>query len=656
MKQHHARLAWSEGTLLSESFGDFYCSLADGIAESRYVFIDGNKLSERCNEKLMSDLTIAETGFGTGSNLLCTLDTLNQLPTPHLHGAHFISTELHPLTYIDLKKVLTQQPQFQHYAKQLLEQYPPYIQGMHRFIFDKGRFYLTLCIGDAATSLQRIDSAIDAWYLDGFSPAKNPAMWSQELFFHVARLTKNNGTLATYAAASFVRKGLAEEGFDIKKRPGFGKKRDMLSGTMTQPKTATTPTKRPWFTLPKIKKPRSAIIIGAGLAGCSTAEALARRGIKVQLIDRCNDICQEASGNRQGALYAKLPTKPTLGGELHLCGLEYTLRLLGTYQCLDNQTASQCGVLQLAMSEKEATKQNAIADSGDYSSDVVSLKSATEASQIAGTPIAHQALFFPRAGWVQPKAFCEKITDHPKIQLTLSTTISSLTQTSDQRWAVLDHNNQMHAADIVIVASAAHAKEFEQLNHLPIKKIRGQVSISQTDDSQSELQTVICGEGYISPPLNNLYTFGATFDLHDQSPQVREADHHSNLSMISNAASSFARHLPPPNHWNGRVGYRCSTPDYLPIAGPAPVAAAYFEQYAKLRDDKNWRFKNAPPELHKGLYLNVGHGSKGLITAPLIAEYLASSICSEPLPIPREISQALHPARFIIKSLIKGKK
>ncbi len=656
MKQHHARLVWSEGAPLSESFGDFYCSLADGIAESRYVFIDGNKLTERCKDELASGLTVAETGFGTGSNLLCTLDTLNQLCTYHLHGAHFISTELHPPTYDDLKTALAEQPQFQHYAEQLLEQYPPYIQGMHRFIFDKGRFYLTLCIGDATSSLQRIDSAIDAWYLDGFSPAKNPAMWSQELFSHVARLTKSNGTLATYAAASFVRKGLIEEGFEIKKRPGFGKKRDMLTGTITQPKAATAPTKLPWFTLPKIKKPSSVIIIGAGLAGCTTAEALARRGIKVQLIDRCDDICQEASGNRQGALYAKLPTKPTLGGELHLCGLEYTLRLLSTYQCLDNQIASQCGVLQLAMSEKESSKQNAIVASGDYSSDVVSIKSATEASQIAGTPIAHQALFFPRAGWVQPKAFCEKLTEHPNIKLTLSTSLTSLTQTADRRWTVQDHNNQQHTADIVIVASAAHAKEFEQLSHLPIKKIRGQVSVSNIGDSQSELQTVICGEGYISPPLNNLYTFGATFDLHDQSPQIREADHNSNLNMITNAASSFASQLPAPDQWSGRVGYRCSTPDYLPIAGPAPVASAYLEQYAKLRDDKNWRFKNTPPELHKGLYINVGHGSKGLITAPLIAEYLASSICSEPLPIPREISQALHPARFIIKSLIKGKK
>jgi tRNA 5-methylaminomethyl-2-thiouridine biosynthesis bifunctional protein len=656
MKQNHARLVWSEGVPLSESFGDFYCSLADGVAESCYVFIDGNKLSERCKDEFTGGLTIAETGFGTGSNLLCTLDTLSQLDNSPLYGVHFISTELYPLTLNDLKTALADHPKFQHYAKQLLEQYPPYIQGMHRFIFDKGRFYLTLCIGDAASSLRRIDSVIDAWYLDGFSPAKNPAMWSQELFSQVARLTKDKGTLATYAAASFVRKGLIEEGFKIDRRPGFGKKREMLTGKFTQPKAATAPTKRPWFALPKTKKPRTAIIIGAGLAGCTTAEALARKGVKVQLIDRGDDICQEASGNRQGALYAKLPTKPTLGGELHLCGLEYTLRLLGTYQCLDNQIASQCGVLQLAMSEKEAAKQNAIAASGDYSMDVVSIKSATEASKIAGTPIAHQALYFARAGWVQPKAFCKKLIAHPNVQLTLSTSITSLIQTADQSWSVFDQNNQQHTADIVIVASAAHAKEFEQLKHLPIKKIRGQVSVSKIDSSQDELRTVICGEGYISPPLNNLYTFGATFDLHDQSPELREADHNSNFSMITNAASAFASHLPPTDKWHGRVGYRCSTPDYLPIAGPAPVASAYIEQYAKLRDDKNWKFKNAPPELYRGLYLNVGHGSKGLITAPLIAEYLASNICSEPLPIPREISETLHPARFIIKSLIKGKK
>ena len=655
MKQCHAELIWSEGAPLSKSFGDFYCSLADGVAESRYVFIEGNKLIERYTNELASSLTIAETGFGTGSNLLCTLDAFSQLSTYPLYGVHFLSTELYPLTYFDLKKALSDHPKFHHYSKQLLAQYPPYVQGMHRFIFDGGRFYLTLCIGDALTSLRQVDSAIDAWYLDGFSPAKNPAMWSPELFSQVSRLTKENGTLATYAAASFVRKGLSNEGFTMNKKPGYGKKREMLSGTFLQRKTAIPSEKYPWFTLPDTKKPSTAIIIGAGLAGCTTAEALARRGINVQLIDRCNDICQEASGNRQGALYAKLPTKPTRGGELHLCGLEYTLRLLNIYQCLDNQIASQCGVLQLAMSEKESIKQNAIVNSGDYSSDVVSIKSPEQASQIASTLIAHQALYFPRAGWVQPRAFCRKLTEHSNIKLTLSTSITSLAQDDDNRWTVVDHNNQRHTADIVIVASAAHANEFEQLKHLPIKKIRGQVSVTQKHVMQNDLKTVICGEGYISPPLDGLYTFGATFDLHDQSPDLREEDHKSNLSMIRNAAGSFSENLPAITQWDGKVGYRCSTPDYLPIAGPAPVFSAYLDQYSKLQDDKNWAFKNAPAESHPGLYVNVGHGSKGLITAPLIAEYLASSICSEPLPIPRDICHALHPARFIIKSLIKGK-
>jgi tRNA 5-methylaminomethyl-2-thiouridine biosynthesis bifunctional protein len=426
---------------------------------------------------------------------------------------------------------------------------------------------------------------------------------------------------------------------------------------MQPPETAPAPehNKQPWFALPSITKPKTAIILGAGLAGCATAEALARRGISVQLIDRCEAICQEASGNRQGALYAKLPTSPTLGGEFHLCGLEYTLRLLTIKNCMDGKIASQCGVLQLATSEKEATRQNTLVASGHYSNDVVSMVSAPEATAIAGSEIKHQALFFPRAGWVYPKGFCDALIKHENIKLTLSTTITSLTQTTDKQWCVTDQNNQRHTADIIIVASAAQAKEFESLSHLPIKPIRGQVSVTQTSPITADLTTVICGEGYISPPLDGHYSFGATFDLHDQSPQLRQVDHEANLKMLSNVVPDFANELPPIEEWTGKVGYRCSTPDYLPIAGPAPIANQYIDQYAKLQHDKKWKFANSPAPLHSGLYVNVGHGSKGLITAPLAAEYLAASICGEALPIPREISYALHPARFIIKSLIRGK-
>ena len=674
MQPYNAQLLWSEGVPLSVSFGDFYSSLTDGIAESRYVFIEGNQLKERVALQPTASLTIVESGFGTGTNLLCTLTLLNELSSTSLYALHFISTELYPVTYDDLKKVLSTQPELSHFATQLLSQYPPVIKGMHRFIFDKGRFYLTLCIGDTTESLAQINTPVDAWYLDGFSPAKNPDMWSAALFQQMARLSNPNTTVATYAAASFVRKGLIQHGFSIKKKPGFGKKRDMLIGQFQAATPMPTAPRAPWFVLPELKrpeieKPKTAIVIGAGLAGCSTAEALARRGIKVQLIDQQDNICTEASGNRQGALYAKLPTLPTLGGEFHLCGLEYTLRLLNIYDCLDNHIASQCGVLQLATSVKEADRQRAITSEGHYSNEVVALVSAEEATQIAGTKIDHQALHFPRAGWVYPKGFCEALIKHDNITLTFATRISSLTQTPNKQWCVTDQNNQQHTADIVIVASASHAKNFNHLSHLPIKPIRGQVSSAKVSSSKAsssevssskasaahQLKTVVCGAGYISPTLDGIYSFGATFDLHDQSPELREVDHKSNLKMLFNAVPDFAGTLPPIEEWTGKVGYRCSTPDYLPIAGPAPIFNEYIERYAKLRKDKNWRFDNQPAPLHTGLYVNVGHGSKGLISAPLAAEHLASTICGEPSPLPQDISDALHPARFIIKSLIRRK-
>ncbi|SIS47220.1 FAD-dependent 5-carboxymethylaminomethyl-2-thiouridine(34) oxidoreductase MnmC [Neptunomonas antarctica] len=430
---------------------------------------------------------------------------------------------------------------------------------------------------------------------------------------------------------------------------------------MLPPETAPAPehNKQPWFTLPTVTKPKTAIILGAGLSGCAMAEALARRGISVQLIDRCDAICQEASGNHQGVLYAKLPTAPTLAGEFHLCGLEYTLRLLMIKGCMDGKIASQCGVLQLATSAKEVARQNTLIASEHYPHEVVSSVSAEQASIIAGTDIQHQALYLPRAGWVQPKSFCDTLINHPYITLTLSTTVISIaqqspTQPGDCSWSVTDQSDNQHSADILIVASATQAKEFNLLSHLPIKPIRGQVSVTPTASGMPVLKTVICGAGYISPSLDNRYSFGATFDLHDQSPQLRHVDHEANLTMLSNVVPDFANQLPPIDEWTGKVGYRCSTPDYLPIAGPAPIVHQYMDHYAKLQHDRKWKFANSPAPLHSGLYVNVGHGSKGLITAPLAAEYLAASICGEPLPFSRKISYALHPARFIIKSLVRS--
>ena len=701
MQPRNAQLIWPNDKPRSETFDDIYFSEHDNTAETEHVFIEGNDLPARLDAGLFNNtfLSVAETGFGTGTNLFCLLLLIDRCYQQATQRVYFLSTELFPLTKADLTQALSHFPHFAHYTQQLLDQYPPAIKGMHRFILDKGRCYLTLCLGDAADSFEQLSprhNRIDAWFLDGFAPAKNPDMWSPDLFAAVSRLshTTDHATatpthFSTFTIAGTVRRGLQQEGFTVERATGYGTKRDMQKGHFVgqstlpfntehpwvndvpqpTPKPDVLPT--PWFNLPcPTKPPQHVMIIGAGLAGCTTAEALARRGIKVTLLEQNDDICSQASGNRQGALYAKLPVDPTLGGELHLTGLEYTLRLLSVYQLLDGTRADQCGLLQLATSEKEALRQQQLLTNNNFTDAVVHTVSAAEATALANTEIPHTGLFFPRAGWVYPKALCDALIDHPLITLVTNAKVTELKTNDDGSWEITSSQGYF-TGDQLVIANAHDAKTLEPLKQLPLKPIRGQVSsattTSQATDNKTnnkkttdneptnKLSTIICGDGYCCPSVDNTLYFGATFDLHRLTDEVRPEDHRYNVNTLGKMAPKLADALPSIDSWQAKVGFRCSTPDYMPIAGPAPAYEGYLAAYDKLRKDRKWQFDDTDAPLLPNLYLNVGHGSKGLITAPLCAEYLACLMTGEPLPVHKPMTDALHPARFIIKDLIRNK-
>ena len=648
MKIDLASIDWSKNTPKSTVFNDIYYNTIDGIEEANYVFLQGNNISYRLAN---SDIhTIAETGFGTGLNFLNTAQAFLQLNTDG-DKLHFISAEKFPLDKSALQKVYNEWPQFKEITDQLLSQYPPQVAGFHRISLFDGKIQLTLMLGDATDCLSKLVATIDAWYLDGFSPSKNPDMWTPELFKEVAAYSiPKQTTLATFTSASKIRKSLQAVGFDIQKRSGFGMKREIIAGLFnkhhSQPKS-----NKPWFGIPEADTPKAVTIIGGGLAGCSTAHALAQRGVKVTIIEKAQRLASGGSGNRQGALYAKLPISPTKQGELHLSGFLYSVNFL---KQLDPQQTlwSQCGVAQLATTDKEDERQQALINNGHYPSELVLHKSAAELSGITGSEIRHNGLFFPTAGWVSPVEFCKSLTSHPNINV-VQDQISSI-EYSDNQWLLSNTSGEQHHCTHLILCNAELANQFTETSHLPLKAIRGQVSITQSEAQLTELKTVVCGDGYISPSLNNQFCFGATFDLKGKTLDVTDTDHQKNLVKLSNALPNFHQELISSNTLlDGRTAYRCSTPDYKPIVGPAPIYNDYIDQYAKLRKDKNWRFDNAEAKHHPNLFINTGHGSKGLITCPISAELLASMICNEPLPLPKDLIDAINPSRFIIKNLIK---
>ena len=247
-----AKLDWrNENTPVSTDYGDVYFSITDGAAESNYVFVQQNQLAQRFAELYQNQtkehFIIAETGFGTGLNFLQaaklwqeTRQQQNLEEQAHKH-LFFISTEIHPLSKEDLQLSLNCWPDLHSLSDELINLYPHAIAGMHTLTFAHG-ITLILCQQDVISGLENINEhdfpalknkhgrLVDAWFLDGFAPSKNPDMWSDELFSSMAKLSHLGTTLATFTAAGLVRRGLKAVGFDIKKIKGFGKKREMLIG------------------------------------------------------------------------------------------------------------------------------------------------------------------------------------------------------------------------------------------------------------------------------------------------------------------------------------------------------------------------------------------------------------------------------------------
>ncbi|MEH6470220.1 MAG: bifunctional tRNA (5-methylaminomethyl-2-thiouridine)(34)-methyltransferase MnmD/FAD-dependent 5-carboxymethylaminomethyl-2-thiouridine(34) oxidoreductase MnmC [Halopseudomonas sp.] len=654
LQSNQDRLAWDDqGQPLSVRFNDFYFSRVNGLDETNYVFLQHNQLPQRWQSlKPGQSFSIGETGFGTGLSFL-TCWKHWRLHAPRGCRLHFISAERYPLTRQELEQALALWPELAELSNALINQYPPACGGFQRLNFDQGRVQLTLLFDDATTAFEQFDGQLDAWFLDGFSPAKNPKMWSQQLFNSLAERSHEQTTFSTFTAASNVRRGLESAGFIVSKTPGFSKKREMLYGHYAA--TAKAGSDKPWFDRPKptpslSEQPIS--VIGAGLAGACSAFALAEKGCQVQLFERGAHPGCGASGNPQGVLYAKLPATPTISSRIHLSGYLYSLRLL-KQQLTPGQHWSPCGVLQLALNPNEMAKQQKLLQSGQYPEALVRQLNTDQASEKAGYPLTSGGLLFPDGGWVSPAELCRQLLSHPNIRCHFNQTIDTIHfDDSRQQWQLHDPQGGLIAKSATLVVANAHeAKLFPQLAELAVKPIRGQTTSVQADSDR--LKTVLCGNGYIAPAKQQQYCFGASFDLNDLDTSVRHSDNLENVALIDEMSPELAQQLAPKlDSAIGRVGFRCATPDYLPIVGAVPDSKAFVRDYALLSQDA--KAKISTPATHlPGLFVNLAHGSKGMITAPIAGVIVADMVCNEPLAMERKLLQALNPARFIIKKLIK---
>ncbi|MFC3626009.1 bifunctional tRNA (5-methylaminomethyl-2-thiouridine)(34)-methyltransferase MnmD/FAD-dependent 5-carboxymethylaminomethyl-2-thiouridine(34) oxidoreductase MnmC [Vogesella amnigena] len=651
-----ARLDWSSGQPVASDYGDVYFSRDSGIDETRHVFIHHNQLPARF--AALADnavFSIGETGFGTGLNFLVAWQTFLQ-HAPASARLAFVSTEKHPLQPDDLQRALAMWPQLAPQAEQLLQQYAELPPGWHRFTLQDGRISLTLLVGDALETLPQLDAAIDAWFLDGFAPSRNPDMWQPALFQQLARLSAPGATLATFTCAGMVRRGLTAAGFSVEKVAGHGSKREMTRGQLVTPPAAGW--LAPWYARPRQQAAeRSAIVIGAGIAGASVAHSLALRGWQVTVLDRQPAPASEASGNPQGVLYTKLSPHFTPLTRLLLAGYSHSLRTLAAQLPPGEESWQPCGVLQLAHDADEAKRQQGLANAG-LPTGILHAVSAQQASQLAGVPLTHSGLYFPQGGWLHPPALVRQLLAHPNIRLRTGCSVDSLQQLENGQWLAANQHGELARASVAVLANANDVRQFAAGSQLPLKPIRGQVSVLPATAASRALRSVICGEGYISPARHDSHCFGATFKFEQPAGATTPGEHQENLAMLADMVPALYQALGgdslQASDCTGRAALRCTSPDYLPLAGPLVDAEAFRQQYAILSRDATLQPDTPAPYL-PGLYVTTGHGSRGMVTAPLCGEVLASLLENEPLPLPKGLMDALHPSRFLLRGLIRKK-
>lgn len=636
-----------QGLPFAIEYGDRYFSRESGLAETHHVFLKGNQLPAAWQNK--DHFVIGETGFGTGLNFLATWQAWSNDPQ-RCKTLHYISIEKHPISKPLLTELLASWIELTEFSTQLLAQYPPVLAGFHQLNFAQHQVRLTLCFADAHTALHELVVKMDAWYLDGFAPSKNTDLWSPALFRSLAEHSKTQTTLATFTVAGQVRRDLQAAGFVCEKRPGFGQKREMLTAQYQQ--QATKPLEAVWFSLPQTQTTaKTATVIGAGIAGCQIAYALALRGWQVTLIERHAEFAQEASGNRAGVLTPKMTAEPDWGERFYRQSFLYALRQL---KMLTSDPANPelewlaCGALQLNHNLSERKRWQAL-QTRELPTEFIQLLNAQAASVLAGLPLTMGGCYFPEGGYLYPKSLCQTLAKHPLIQPQMHTQALQLAQTAQHTWQVVNQAGTLISETaVVILANGKDVQQFSQSSFLPFLAVRGQTTQAKASHYTNQLKITLGHEGYLTPAIQGQHIFGASFERGEAIASIKDSDDELNFQQLAQYLPEFTAELGSKK--SSHAAIRMTTPDRYPYLGVLPDPELFRQTYAGIQHGAKYKTWPTAP-YQTGLFISAGYGSRGLTTAPLCSELLAALINGEPLPIERSLYYKLHPARFLLKKL-----
>ncbi|MFC5344118.1 FAD-dependent 5-carboxymethylaminomethyl-2-thiouridine(34) oxidoreductase MnmC [Brevundimonas staleyi] len=585
------QLVWTEaGEPRSGRYGDVYFSAEDGLAETRAVFLNGCGLPEAWTGR--KTFTVAELGFGSGLNIAALLD-LWRRHRPEGGRLHVFSIEGYPLSRDEARRALSAWPEIAEATAALVGRWPAETPGFHRIDLPEFHATLDLAVGEAERALSQWSGRADAWFLDGFAPSVNPDMWSDTVFDHIAARSAPDARVATFTVAGVVRRGLAERGFAVEKRPGHGRKRERLEARRTAD--------------PVVKPHPSVVVIGAGIAGAATARALSAAGLEPIVI--------EAAGQGAGAsgFPAALVTPRFDLGDAAVAALfaQALERSDALYAPLPDAVI-QRGVLQLAATDRDAARFERIAAQPIWKEGEIALTDGAEVSHIVGEPIEGPGLTMAPAFVVSPKAVLSAWLApgmlHPGE--------ASRLEQDEGGWRVLDASGAVLAkADAVVLCAGSGNADLAP--ELALSPVRGQADWIESDADPA----AVAWGGYVAPTGEG-FLFGATHDRGETTTEVRPGDTERNRTALAARLPELAGTISP-EFIRSRAAIRATTRDRLPIAGALPG--------------------------RPGLFVVGGLGSRGFCLAPLLGEHVAALIADAPSPLPADVVARITPSRAALR-------
>lgn len=582
------RLIWTEdGTPRSGRFDDVYFSREDGLAETRAVFLAGCGLPGAWAGRRR--FTVAELGFGTGLNIAALLD-LWRREGPADGRLHIFSVEGFPLGRDEAARALSAWPELAGASEALLAAWPEPTPGFHRLDLPGFNAVLDLAVGEVEGALAQWTGRADAWFLDGFAPSTNPAMWSDAVMDGIAARSAPGARVATFTVAGSVRRALAGRGFEVAKRPGHGRKRERLEARLPG--------------APDEAKGRSVAIVGAGIAGASLARAFAGLGVRATVVEA------DRPGAGASGFPASLVTPRLDAGDDGIAALfaQALERARALYAAVPGAIVAE-GVLQLEQQPRDAARFDKIAGQPVWPDGAMATVEAGAASGRLGDDVGG-GLLMERALALRAAPVLGQWLEGADL---ITAEVAGLEPLGDHWRLVDDRGGMILEADVVVIAAGWGAAHLWPEG--PLSPVRGQAEwVPGVEGSP------VAWGGYAIPTGEGLL-FGATHDRGEVSTEVRPADSARNLAVLTAKLPGLAARVGAAGPGQARAAVRATTPDRLPLAGAVPGKP--------------------------GLFVLGGLGSRGFCAAPLLAEHVAALALGNASPLPHDLATRVDPARAL---------